>query len=737
MNFNNAYWIWNHQATGNNIYVDFYDNFSGNSKQNYTLYISAHTQYAIYLNSVYIPASQFADYEDYQIYDEVDISPYVREGNNELKIVCYYFGQDSSATKNAIPGLIYMIKADNTILAASSPKCQTSINPHYKSHDCPFISGQLGYSFVYDNNITEQPIQNNADIQKKEKCLFPRPIKPLTFENRMPATVISQGFFNDTKKLGDNLVGTAMWYAALSFRPHFEISSCPESRAKLPCNGITYKAEDGYDGIYLILDLHKESTGLIELDFDVDDAARVYIGVGEHLQDMRVRTEANTHQYAAVYYAHKGSNKFLHPFRRYGLKYIQLHIYAKKATIKYVGIRSTLYPVSKVPFFKSCDNLHNKIYEVCVNTLIQCMHEHYEDCPTREQALYTMDSRNQMLCGYYAFGEYTFAKSSLRLIAKSIRQDNMLELCSPGKVAITIPAFSAIFLTQIFEYLLYSGDTVFVKEELLPTAKKIAHEFISRTNIALGLLYEFKEEYYWNFYEWRPGLEGSIAGSIEETDLACSAPLTAFVSAGLRDLAKTCKYLCDDEADYFETKHLELNKAFDKTFWDDTKGIYASFLVHDKKQNWAQLTQSLAIWADVCIEKPEKKATILKALAENKDLIPVTPSSTIFKYEALLTDAETYGRFVFLDIAKEWGNMLYDGATTFWETFVGADDFGGAGSLCHAWSAVPVYFYFAYALGIKPESIGFDIKEQKKIISGLYDCRGRIQMPDSTQITFN
>lgn len=49
------------------------------------------------------------------------------------------------------------------------------------------------------------------------------------------------------------------------------------------------------------------------------------------------------------------------------------------------------------------DKLLQKIYDVSVYTLKCCMHEHYEDCPWREQALYTMDSRNQMLCGYYAF----------------------------------------------------------------------------------------------------------------------------------------------------------------------------------------------------------------------------------------------------------------------------------------------------------------------------------------------
>ena len=40
-----------------------------------------------------------------------------------------------------------------------------------------------------------------------------------------------------------------------------------------------------------------------------------------------------------------------------------------------------------------------------------------------------------------------------------------------------------------------------------------------------------------------------------------------------------------------------------------------------------------------------------------------------------------------------YGYMLREGATSFWETICGADDFGDAGSLCHGWSALPVYYY--------------------------------------------
>jgi hypothetical protein len=50
--------------------------------------------------------------------------------------------------------------------------------------------------------------------------------------------------------------------------------------------------------------------------------------------------------------------------------------------------------------------------------------------------------------------------------------------------------------------------------------------------------------------------------------------------------------------------------------------------------------------------------------------------------------------------------MLYQGATTFWEVDEGAPAFSRAGSLCHGWSAIPLYLYGAYGLSVRPENPG-------------------------------
>ena len=45
------------------------------------------------------------------------------------------------------------------------------------------------------------------------------------------------------------------------------------------------------------------------------------------------------------------------------------------------------------------------------------------------------------------------------------------------------------------------------------------------------------------------------------------------------------------------------------------------------------------------------------------------------------------------EMDEAWSAMLKAGATSFWEVSDEWKAFGNAGSLCHGWSAVPVYFY--------------------------------------------
>ena len=89
---------------------------------------------------------------------------------------------------------------------------------------------------------------------------------------------------------------------------------------------------------------------------------------------------------------------------------------------------------------------------------------------------------------------------------------------------------------------------------------------------------------------------------------------------------------------------------------------------------------------------------IAEALADrivsDASLTKATLSMEAFVYDALLAvDKKKYKDFILYQLDKEYGFMLDNGATTFWETLDGEKAFDSAGSLCHGWSALPIYYY--------------------------------------------
>jgi len=691
--FQNAKYIW---CAGledvPNSYVNCLETITAVPGKTYLLYITAHTDYALYNNDTLVTFGQYADYPDQiKIYDTVDITPYLVPGKNNLTITGYCQRVRSSTQREGVPGILYVITEDGTDICHSDLSTVIMQHPCYQSGEIEQISVQLGYTFSYDGTQTVS-VPGQAVETMVLPALAPRPIHKLLCKEPCPVSLITNGSFmvsENASVIGKKFMNTGLFPGQHIPNPDFT-------------SGLFLSKPANADGVYAILDLGREEAGLLTLDVETDTDTELLIGWGEHLDDLRVRAAIGRRNFACRVVVPKGRFTFTNPLRRLGCRYLELHAYGS-ITVHRLSICPTDYPVTDNVSFRCADHMHNEIYETCKRTLLMCMHEHYEDCPWREQALYSMDSRNQMLCGYYTFREFKFAKSSLRLMAQSIRDDSFLELCSPAHVSRTIPAFSAVYMVQLWEYLLFSGDKAFAAE-MVPVCERICRMFMSRI-APNGLIPMLQEQQYWNFYEWQDGLAGTIGSTDAPESLTYDLPLNAFVSMGLSSFSKIMDALELDGTPY-RNAAAALNTAAHEHFFNPAQGLYYTNIniASGEKFHLAQLSQSLAVCAGIC---PENALDcVLENLAYNKDLLPVTLSHSIFRYDALLKQPEKYGRYVFDHIAQVFGTMLKQNATTFWETIVGGDDFYYAGSLCHGWSAIPAYLYFRYAVGIYPDAVG-------------------------------
>ena len=681
MSFIKAKKIWNailnaHDSV--NCFADFRAEFPRADR----IRLACDGNYSLYINGRFVSTGQYPGYEDYHFFDELDISAFADRDANELLIISHHPGCDFSTYRNQPAFVIFEVYDGDDIVSCSDKATLTAVDPNLvPGEQVGKVSGQSGFTFEYDST-KGSPVFENAIEVGGEYGFLPRPVEKLRISEPVPARLTHSGLFFDRAKVGTR--AKLMQDAAI-------VSS-------YICGGHLLPDSDGYplttgaqtetrpDGIFALIDLGAENTGILSLDIEVPDECDIFIGWGEHLTDLRVRTFIGGRNFAANYRAVPGRNHFEYPMLRLGLRYLQLHIYSDDCKLFYAGIRETRYPLPTPTPCPVDDRLHRMIYDTCVRTLDLCMHEHYEDCPWREQSLYTMDSRNQMLCGYYVFGETRFAAASLRLIAHSLREDGMLELCSPARVSITIPYFSSTFIVQLLEYLEFSHDRA-TALELLPVAEGIAKAFEAR--LENDLLRCFADGRYWNFYEWQSGLEESRNNNFG-SELSFDAPLVAFVSMGFDSLSKLCSLLGFDGS-HWKALSQRLNKA-SEVFWDEERGCYASYLVDGSLFHYCELTNSLMICAGAV---PEDRISRVLDSLRSGELIEITLSHSIFRYDALMRDSSNLD-FVMNDIADKWGLMLRRGATTFWETIEGETSFGNAGSLCHGWSAIPAYIYFRY-----------------------------------------
>ncbi len=728
--FGSARWIWPaQQGRPVNHYLEFRQSFTlaEGFKPQADFFIAADTSYAVWVNDVLIHAGQFPNVPPECLYDVLQVGRALRVGRNQLRISLYVQGSNTFQHRPGEPGLIFALRGtDFEVLSGRT----TSWRPtsYYKNGDLPLTAMQLGFTFAYDASQPATRWQKITDADlgpaAADLTLRQRPIPRIEIEPPLSTRIVAQGLLTGTAI--PEQPAPAMQHDALAARRLGDMFAAP-AKPLLPADRPLSASQEtlAADGFYLVIDLGSEETGYVYLDLAADAGTVVDIGHGEHLDDLRVRAWVGNRYFASRYVCTRGRQTFVHWHKRMAGRYLQLHVRgaANSFRLYHASLLPTPYPIEEKGHFMSSDRRQEDIWHIAVRTLRLCMHEHYEDCPWREQALYANDARNQALAGYYVFGEGNFPATSFELLGRGQGDDGWLEMCMPATIAITIPSFTFCWVLAVADHWLYRGNRDFL-DRMLPTVRAILEKRIAE--ICEDLLPCPIGQRYWQFYEWVPGLDGR--DRILDGEQRFDAALNFFFILALRAGASLAAASGAD-ADERRWKRLagKVARAGQRTFWHAEAGAYQSYVGDKAPAHFAELNQALALLAEL----PGKRAAdkLRDKLAEPSDWIETSLSQTLYKYEALLGGSDEHQRAVFEAMGDEWTSMLHQGATSFWEMRGGADEFDWAGSLCHGWSAIPVYFYGAYVLGIRPLEPGFTRFTFDPASTGLDAATGRVMTP--------
>jgi len=736
-------WIWSATAMPDQ-YVCFRRSFTlEQGEAGAFVDISVDTDFVAYLNGVEFARGQYGDFAKSKTWDRFPVGSLLQAGGNVLAVVAFYKGEHFFDYEAGTAGLLLRLESGADEVLTDE---RWRVAPHAAFHSGrrARVTNQMGFTFDYDARREEAWTDPGFDDRGWESAqvlqrgglgpvwpeLSRRPLARLVAGELTSVRAVGQGSFVRLEQsdfpakaiAASAIVFEFPWqaYANPELRAAFSAPSEEEGMSKIeeyvgaPPNAgmllgegaseaLEFRApREGTDGRYLVLDLGAEYVGWLEFAVEASAGTVLEIAHGEHLDDGRVRSFVEGRCFADRYVCREGVQHFQMPFRRLAARYLQIHASSYTSLkIHFAGLRRVDYPTSRLGGFSVADRFTTRLHEVAVRTLELCRHDHFEDCPWREQGLYAYDSRLQALYGYYAFGDYRFPEVSFDLLGRSIDESGLVALTAPGWSEVNIPIFSFSWIVAVAEHGFFSGQpTLFQKYR--PAIERLLADAFTRRDARTGLYEPPEGQRYWHFYEWVPGLCGAIGRS--ELHGALHAGYNLHLHEGIRAYLELLAQVGEENAEFSE-RLAELSGGIHGHFWDADAGHYRSELSADGELSGGhELIQALAFYEGIV--PLAQRDQVAESLMSGQ-LSRCSLSAIYYVLRAALDFSPASRVWVAERLGRIWEGMIFQGATTMWETENGGNDFDFAGSLCHGWTALPVWYHQAAILGVRPLEAGF------------------------------
>lgn len=423
--------------------------------------------------------------------------------------------------------------------------------------------------------------------------------------------------------------------------------------------------------------------------------------------------------------------------------------------LRLAGSVTVTYPAEPIGRFASSDAFLNRLWDVGRYTLLQCTHDAWEDCPSREKRQWIGDGIVHYLVSAATYGPGMQAIDRQFFLhgIESQRPDGLMQMFAPGDHhidGVQIPDFNLHFICAAEQYLLHSGDIETI-EDILPAIQR-ALQWFARQIGPNGLLADLP---YWHFIEWaNVGRRGE------------SAIVNAMYVGALRAAATLADTLGSERvATRYRAAAASVASSLERRHWNARRGAYVDSVNPATGRQDSGVSQhanaAMIYWN---IAPPDQWAQIISKITDESVLRltacpPIVPLGEDYNPGTDVVRVNTYFAHLLygalakagrLDLAldamrRHYAPMLATGTETLWESFE------PTASLCHAFSATPVHQLSAHALGIVPIAPAFArfrVSPQLadlQLVSGTYPtprgpvcvswrrtddgCEGEVQVP--------
>ncbi|WWD01054.1 hypothetical protein V866_007992 [Kwoniella sp. B9012] len=388
------------------------------------------------------------------------------------------------------------------------------------------------------------------------------------------------------------------------------------------------------------------------------------------------------------------------PFWFRTFRLIRFEVEAGTAPVELVSFSATQvnYPLDVKGSWKEVgDEYSERIWDVSIRTLRNCMFDGYSDCPFYEQLQYSGDSRSVGLFHYLISGDDLLMRQAITNFAASITPEGLTQSRFPSHVPQIIAGFSLYWTLQICDHHLFFGDTPYAKS-FVPKIDGV-FEFFDQHIDELGLVSGISEDV-WQYCDWvttwsatddhpDKGVPTSGRKSNRHTYLSLLYAYVLRQAAGLlRQVGRP------GNAAEYESRAESLRKAIKKHCYD---GEYFTDSTSDIAKGddlaYSQHCQVFAVLAG--ITTTEESIRILKGSFNDPKFSKCSYVMMFYALRAFSQASDELYESNYATVWNPWKRMLDNGLTT-WE-----EDDVRQRSDCHAWGSVPIYEFCTEVAGIK------------------------------------
>jgi len=599
------------------------------------LRITADDYYKLYVNGRFVAQGPSPSYPSFYYYNEIDVTDYLREGENTFAVHTYYQGLINrvwvSGDRRQMLWCSLLIDGEEVLVSDTEWLC----HDHTGYTECGIIGYDTQFAECYDSRCAE------------DTFFLPE------FDDRawQPAAISQHADYNLQKQPS----------ALLDVYEVAPKEIVPTERG-------------------LWIDLGQEMVGNLMVEATGEAGDTVILRYGEELcEDGSVRYDMRCNCLYEEKWILSGGEDVFRPFDYKAFRYAEL-IAPEGVRIRQIAMQVRHYPFRQVAAYATENEDLRRILALCANTIHYGVQEIFPDCPTREKGQYLGDA-----C--VSARAQAILTGNTEMLKKTIFDFFHSSFICPGIMAVStssfmqeIADFSLLLPALVCWTYAFDKDVAFLKKaEPYLTGM---YEYFSRYRNADGLLENVTEK--WNLVDWPKNLRDGY-----------DFPLTKPIGPGVHNVLNAfwCGFLAamDEVYTLLGMAPTGLTEATKRTFMDvfysETTGLFRDA---PNTEHTAIHSNVLPLLFEIGTEDAALRERIC-GLIRQKRLTSMGVYMSYFTLAAL----KKHGQMA---LAEEltcdegcWLNMLREGATTTFEAWGKEQKWNT--SLCHPWATAPLIIF--------------------------------------------